>query len=190
VIDVRRYKLNPPLPLAWPRGGHILHARAISIHQQQLAELTAGDPVSTVAHELASALVEDITAGELLAALIPAELLQLHERWIDEIQINAWPPVDRLCEWLRRSVNDCPGVIADGTMAANVDDPLAYYGEPASILTPGQLVWYLGLRDAFKEFHEGRIDGSGRHRPPKTPTRMWLNKGESTEERQRWLMND
>lgn len=190
MFDVRRYKLNPPLPLAWPRGDHTLHARALSLHQQQLAQLTAADPVEEMARELSAALVEDIAAEEMLAVLTPAELRRLANQWEDEIQINAWPPVDRLCEWLRRSVNDCPGVITDGTVAANVDSAMAYYGEPATVLTPGQFVWYLGLRDAFREFHENRIDDNGRSRPPRQPTMMWLRKGEPVEERRRWLMND
>lgn len=187
MIDVRRYKLNPPTALAWPTGAGTIHARAISLHHQQLADVLTTGPVQRMAHELAAGIVEDITGPELLAALTSAQLVDLYDRWFDAVQVFAWPHVDRLIEWLRRSVNDCPGVIADGTLASHVS-LTEYHPDPVRDLTPAQVVWYLGLRAAYEEFHHERIDDMGRTRPPKSPTKWWLRQGEPLEARQEWLM--
>jgi hypothetical protein len=180
VIDVRRYKLNQPAPLKFPRGGYILQAKAISLHQLQVAELGA-DGAATMARELSTALVVDITAGELLRTLTPRELQSMHTSWAREIQRWAWAPAEQLCQWFRRSVNDCPEVTIDGSIAANTAGPGEYFDLPIPEITPAQLVWYVGLKSAYEEFFQGK---------QKMVTRMWLNRAEPREERERWRMND
>lgn len=135
--------------------------------------------------QLAAAMREKTTPDELKALLSPAGLLCLHAHYL-EVQRLAWAPVHSLTEWLRKAVNDVPAVIVDGAAAWHTKSPADYYGLPSALLTPAQLTWYLGLREAYEEFHVERIDSRGKPRPPKQPTNQWLRKG--YKERQRWQM--
>lgn len=180
-MDVRRIKLRLPyaVPIPGAAQGASIKLLPLTDAEVEAAEVAASDvPLSGFSLRLQVVAASlGVSPAALAQRIAPHQLAWLYRQW-QEAQRAAWPPVSPLIEWLRKSVNDHPDVIADGAAATQAKDLEAYYGRAAMDCTRGQLVWFMSLRDAYREF---RVDG-------KKPTGDWLKK--DREERLRWQMND
>lgn len=162
--------------MPWPDGRGTVSLFPLTDSEVQTAESQAvglfGLRLAVVARSLR------VDPAELGARLFPWELAWLHRQWQDAQRV-AWPRLDLLTEWARKSVNDIPDVLADGVAASQAKDVVGYYGKPAAELTRGQLAWFLIVRNAYDEFHGPQA---------KQATNAWLKT--DREERFAWRMND
>ncbi len=87
-----------------------------------------------------------------LKYMTPMDLIHLYDQW-EVVQGEATPDYSVLDSWVRlQMASEDPEVHNEGAVCYQAKTPSEYYGRPTSLLTSGQVAYWLAYRSAYHEY--------------------------------------